>query len=471
MTDDSKPITPEIVEDENEPGEERQLVQQTMKPDILYLVPITGRPHLPAQVQPLMVSKKKWEETLIKAAEDSRGLLGIAYIKEIKGKNIYKEDFPEVGCVVRMMNMVDIQGNIQFIAQGLERFRIKRFISDKPPFVVEVEYFEKTDENEDKLKAYGIAIINSIKQLLSLNPLYSEEVKQYLGMFSPDQPSLLTDFAAGITTASGDDLQEVLELKSVIERMKKVMLLLQKEIEIAKLQSQIQKDINTQVDENKRRFFLKEQLKAIQKELGLQKDDKTSDVEKFKERFAELDPPEHVVKRFNEEIEKLSVLAGVKLHKKRNLISQFKRLWPDFKICMLDKNYFARALELCTKMMNRHRPSLATLDQEFCAIKKAFDNFDELELQGLVLLVENRVAAFCIFSLSGPMVYDIQFEKSDPDFKGAAQVINQETARYLCGRCRFLNREQDLGIKGLRQAKMSYEPFRLITPYNLMFIA
>jgi ATP-dependent Lon protease len=308
MTDDSKPITPEIVEDENEPGEERQLVQQTMKPDILYLVPITGRPHLPAQVQPLMVSKKKWEETLIKAAEDSRGLLGIAYIKEIKGKNIYKEDFPEVGCVVRMMNMVDIQGNIQFIAQGLERFRIKRFISDKPPFVVEVEYFEKTDENEDKLKAYGIAIINSIKQLLSLNPLYSEEVKQYLGMFSPDQPSLLTDFAAGITTASGDDLQEVLELKSVIERMKKVMLLLQKEIEIAKLQSQIQKDINTQVDENKRRFFLKEQLKAIQKELGLQKDDKTSDVEKFKERFAELDPPEHVVKRFNEEIEKLSVL-------------------------------------------------------------------------------------------------------------------------------------------------------------------
>jgi ATP-dependent Lon protease len=85
MTDDSKPITPEIVEDENEPGEERQLVQQTMKPDILYLVPITGRPHLPAQVQPLMVSKKKWEETLIKAAEDSRGLLGIAYIKEIKG--------------------------------------------------------------------------------------------------------------------------------------------------------------------------------------------------------------------------------------------------------------------------------------------------------------------------------------------------------------------------------------------------
>jgi len=194
--------------------------------------------------------------------------------------------------------------------------------------------------------------------------------------------------------------------------------------------------------------------------------EKFLEIEKY---YRVTEDPDHA--EYIYETEKLSVLAGVKLHKKRNLISQFKRLWPDFKICMLDKNYFARALELCTKMMNRHRPSLATLDQEFCAIKKAFDNFDELELQGLVLLVENRVAAFCIFSLSGPMVYDIQFEKSDPDFKGAAQVINQETARYLCGRCRFLNREQDLGIKGLRQAKMSYEPFRLITPYNLMFIA
>ncbi|WP_300461882.1 endopeptidase La [Desulfobacula sp.] len=307
MTDDNTPITPEIVEDENE-KKDGQLVQQNVKPEILYLIPITGRPHLPAQVQPLMVSKKRWEETLTKANKDTKGLLGLAYLKEVKGKYVYKDDFPKVGCVIRMMNMVDVQGNIQFIAQGLERFRIKRFLSDKPPFVVEVEYFEKIKENEDELKAYAIAIINSIKQLLSLNPLYSEEVRQYLGMFSPDQPSPLTDFAAGITTASGDALQEVLELVSVRERMKKVMMLLQKEIEIAKLQSQIQKDVNTQVDDNKRKFFLKEQLKAIQKELGLQKDDKTSDVDKFKAKFADLTPPEHVVKRFDEEIEKLSVL-------------------------------------------------------------------------------------------------------------------------------------------------------------------
>ena len=308
MSDDSRPITPEIVTEEDDAENKGGLVPQSTRPKILYLVPITGRPHLPAQVQPLVVSKKRWEETLGKSARDNQGLLGICYFSDVKGKYVYKEDFPEIGCVVRMLNVQEVENNLQFIAQGLERFKIKKFLSDKPPFAAEVEYLPESKDDEDKVKAYAISIISSIKQLLSLNPLYSEELKQYLNRFSPDQPSPLTDFAAGITTASGDDLQDILETESILDRMKKVMMLLQKEIEIAKLQTKIQKDINTKVDDNKRKFFLREQLKAIQKELGIQKDDKTSDVDKFKERFAELNPPEHVVKRFDEEIEKLSVL-------------------------------------------------------------------------------------------------------------------------------------------------------------------
>ncbi|PIE63379.1 MAG: endopeptidase La [Desulfobacter postgatei] len=307
MSDDPKPITPEIVTEEEEESR-GELVTPSTRPNILYLVPITGRPHLPAQVQPLFVSKQRWESTLSKSAKENHGFLGLSYFSEVKEKYVYKEDFPKIGCIVRMLHLQEVDGNLQFIAQGLERFKIKKFLSDKPPFVAEVEYFSESRDDEDKVKAYAISIISNIKQLLSLNPLYSEELKQYLNRFSPDQPSPLTDFAAGITTASGDDLQGILETESILDRMKKVMMLLQKEIEIAKLQTKIQKDINTKIDDNKRKFFLKEQLKAIQKELGIQKDDKTSDVDKFKERFEKLDPPDHVVKRFDEEIEKLSVL-------------------------------------------------------------------------------------------------------------------------------------------------------------------
>ncbi len=307
MTDNNRPVTAEIVEDGNE-SNDRQLVRQNMKPDILYLIPVTGRPHLPGQIQPLVVDKKRLEETLMKASKNNRSLIGLAYLEEVKGKTVYEKDLPKVGCVVRVEKIAVIQESIQFIAHGLERFRIKRFISDKPPFVVEVAYFDKIKENENELKAYAIAIINAIKQLLALSPLYSEQVRQFLSMFGPDRPEPLTDFAAGITMASGNDLQEILELPLLMDRMKKAMMMLQKEIEIAKLQNKIQKDLNIQMSENKRKFFLKEQLHAIQKELGLLKDDKTSDADRFKRKFAKLSPADHVVKRFDEEMEKLSVL-------------------------------------------------------------------------------------------------------------------------------------------------------------------
>lgn len=308
MTDDHNPVEPEVINDEETPEQERHLVPHGVKPEILYLVPITGRPHLPAQVQPLIVNKRMWESTLKNASEKSENLIGLCFLKDVSKPEVSIEDFPEVGCIARMINFVEVEGAIQFLAQGLERFKIAKFLTDKPPFAVKVEYFVKPRENREELKAYAISVINSIKQLLSLNPLYSEELRQYLTRFSPDEPSPLADFAAGITSATGEELQDILETVSVLERMKKVLMLLKKEIEVAKFQTKIQKDINTQVDENKRKFFLKEQLKAIQKELGMAKDDKTSDVDKFKERFAELQPPEHVVKRFEEEIEKLSVL-------------------------------------------------------------------------------------------------------------------------------------------------------------------
>ena len=96
MTDDSKPVMAEIVEDNNE-NIGSQLVPQNVKPDILYLLPITGRPHMPAQVQPLVVNKKRWEETLRKASKDSQNILGLSYLKEVKGKYVYEKDFPKVG--------------------------------------------------------------------------------------------------------------------------------------------------------------------------------------------------------------------------------------------------------------------------------------------------------------------------------------------------------------------------------------
>ncbi len=155
-------------------------------------------------------------------------------------------------------------------------------------------------------------------------------------------------------------------------------------------------------------------------------------------------------------------LTGTRLHKKRNLISQFRRANENYKIESLNDLVRQQALDLSRAMLERFDPPAVTLEQEYQAIQKSFDHFEQLGLEGLALTIGGRVVAYSVFSRLNADIYDIQFEKADSGFKGAAQVINQETARYLKDKCRFINREQDLGVNGLRQSKLSYDPVRLV---------
>ena len=146
-----------------------------------------------------------------------------------------------------------------------------------------------------------MAIIAAIKELLPLNPLYSEELKHHIGQFNPNQPSLLADFAAALTTASGGDLQGVLDTLPLTARMTKVLELLKREKEVATLQGQITSQVNEKVSTHQREFFLREQMKVIEKELGLSKDDNTSDMDRFRLRLEGLTPPQKVLDRLEEE--------------------------------------------------------------------------------------------------------------------------------------------------------------------------
>jgi hypothetical protein len=169
------------------------------------------------------------------------------------------------------------------------------------------------------------------------------------------------------------------------------------------------------------------------------------------------------------DVNRLVELSGAKLHKKKNLISQFKKYYPDYQVHPMTGQYLTRALAFSKTLLECRKRRSKTLDQEMEAIRTAFNNFAALHLEGLVLTLNGQLIAYAVFSRISESTYDIQFEKSDPDFKGASQVINHETVKYLKGKCLFVNREQDLGIKGLRQAKLSYDPVDLLTPYGLNF--
>ena len=300
-------VTEYIGKDEHSKG--LALPQQLM-PRRMYILPVANRPFFPAQVQPVMVNQDPWSETLKRVRETEHQVLGICYVDDPESEDLVptSEELETMGCAVRVHHIQRDSNKVQFIAQGLQRIRIVQWLRRKPPYLVEVEYPDEPEEQPDELKAYTLAIISAIKELLRTNPLYGEDVKQYLSRFGPDDSSPLADFGASMTSAPGPDLQEVLDTVPLLRRMEKVLLLMRKELEVARLQAEISEEVNDKVQKHQREFFLREQLKVIQRELGIAKDDKTADVERFEQRMAELEPPEHVSDRFDDELQKLQML-------------------------------------------------------------------------------------------------------------------------------------------------------------------
>jgi ATP-dependent Lon protease len=299
------PLEGEIVSE----GSGAQLPATTAWPDELYLLPLSEKPFFPAQTLPLLMNEAPWLETVKAIGDTPQHLVGLVLAKPDNTDEATYEDFNTLGTVVRMHNPVRNEGKIQFIAEGQRRFRIVQWLSKNAPYLVRVEYpNEPGKQDSEEIRAYGVAIINTIKDLLPLNPLYSEELKFFLNRFSPNEPSLLADFAATLTTANKQELQDVLETLPLKKRMEKVIVLLKKELDVARLQSQIRGKMEEKMSEQQREFFLREQLKTIQKELGLSKDDKTAELETFKSRIEKLTLPEAVQKRIDEEMSKFSVL-------------------------------------------------------------------------------------------------------------------------------------------------------------------
>ena len=289
-------------------GTELVLPDQNL-PEKLLLLPIFERPFFPAQVQPLVIDEEPWEETFSRLAKMDHHLLGLCYAgDQDEQDSASTSDFAATGCVVRLHNVVRGNGKIQFIAQGLQRFRIEDWLSAKAPFAAQVSYPADRTRNTPEIKAYAMALIQAIKELIPLNPLYNEELKNFLNHFNLNDPSPLADFAAAITTAQGPDLQQILDTVNLQKRMERVLVLLHKELEVARLQAEIRSEVEQKMSKHQREFFLREELKVIQRELGIAKDDRTADIDEFRARMAARNPPEHVTKRFDEELNKMSIL-------------------------------------------------------------------------------------------------------------------------------------------------------------------
>ncbi len=278
-------------------------------PGIIHLLPVTSRPFFPGQAVPLVMEEKHWGPTFNSMAEKGTNVLGIIMADANSAETAEPKEFRKIGVVGHVHRIQQIEDRLQVMVEFIQRFKIERLLTDSDPFLAQVEYLpEPSDKQSKEIKAYALAIINTIKELVPLNPLYSEELRMFVDRIGPEDPSHLADFAASLTSSSRSQLQGVLEAINLLPRMEKVMILLNNELEMAKTQTEIRQSVERRVNKQQREFFLKEQLKSIQHELGIAKDDRTAELDKFKERLEGLTLTEQAQERVDEEMDKLSML-------------------------------------------------------------------------------------------------------------------------------------------------------------------
>ncbi|AUB79718.1 endopeptidase La [Candidatus Thiodictyon syntrophicum] len=280
-----------------------------MLPGQIHLLPVASRPFFPGQAVPLMMAAEHWSTTLHAVGETEHKILGVVLVKSETSEDAGPGDFYPVGTACRVHRVHRQEGHLQVLVECLQRFHIDGWVHDKVPFNARVSYLpEPAGAPDDQVRAYAMAVINTIKELLPLNPLYVEELRMFLDRFGPDDPSHLADFAASLTTSKREQLQEVLEEVQLLPRMEKVLVLLNNELELAKAQQKIRRSVEERMQTQQREFMLKEQLKAIQKELGIAKDDRTAELDKFKARLTTLTLTAEAQKRVDEEMEKMGML-------------------------------------------------------------------------------------------------------------------------------------------------------------------
>ena len=302
-------IVEEVETEKNGAEQGAPLVLATeLLPSRLPILPIRPRPLFPGLPIPLEVGPEQ-SQSVQHAFEYSSKTIGIVLVRDPEGAET-PENLYGVGVAAKILRAFRGENeSTNLLVNCVERFTIEEISAEKFGLIASVKYqLPVAQPVTEELKAYSMAIITTLKDLVKLNPLQSEAIKMFLSRSTFDDPGKLADFAANLTTATGAELQEILETYDVRTRMERVLVLLKREVEISKLHVEINRQIQEKISGQQREFFLKEQLKAIKKELGLEKEGKTAEIEKFQERLKGLTLNAEAKTTLQDELDKLQLL-------------------------------------------------------------------------------------------------------------------------------------------------------------------
>lgn len=301
-------ITPLVQDDSDEmiqlinPEQESDLKPEEL-PEELSILPIKNTVLFPGVVIPITVTRQK-SIRLIKKAYQGNRIIGVIAQKNKQAEEPNSDDLYRFGTVARIIKMLVLpDGNTTIIIQGKNRFAIKEFLQDEPFMTAKIDLqIEPTLDLESKeVKALVQSLKDAASKILKLNPDIPQEAQ--VALDNIQSTGFLIHFVASNLNVEVPDKQKILETNNIIDRGTLLLQYMLKEIQMLEIKHEIQKKVHTDIDQQQRDYFLRQQIKVLQDELGYDGPDK--EIEKLRKRGAEKKWSKAAADHFNKELDKL----------------------------------------------------------------------------------------------------------------------------------------------------------------------
>ena len=275
-------------------------------PDELPLLPVRDIVIFPYMILPLFVGRESSINAVNEALASDRMILLVAQ-KDAGNNEPKPEDLYNVGTVVMVIRMLKLpDGRVKILVQGLSKAKIISYAADKPFYKVKVERIKEPSEPKEKsLKTEALMrnVRDQLEKAISLGKMLPPDLLVIADNL--DSPGKLADLAASNLGLKVEEAQQILEILDHEERLNKVGEFLGKEVEVLTMQQKIQFAAQEEMTKTQKEYFLREQLKAIQKELG-DIDEKTEEINEFKKKIADVKMPKEVEKEALKQLDRLA---------------------------------------------------------------------------------------------------------------------------------------------------------------------
>ncbi len=292
-------------------------------PEDVVIIPIMNSPIFPGMIAPIIMGQDKYSPELDRYLQRSSFVaLNLVKFKDeesdsddnededkpLEEREISSHDIYKVGVLCKVVKKLVLpDGSVNLLVHGMKRYRASEIISESPILHTKIDVFDDILEKDDELDAYTRSVINQVKKLSENNPYFNEEMR--LAMMHSPSPGALADLVAfAISSLDIPEAQDFLETLVVKKRFAKLLVYLKREKDVADLQKKISDEVNDKVNKYQREYFLREQLKVIRQELGMEEDEKGRDLKKMREQLQDIGMPEQALKIVKDEIDRLDII-------------------------------------------------------------------------------------------------------------------------------------------------------------------